>query len=351
MKTVEEIYQQMLKDFEARIGMETSNSCDLSVRLYATAAQIQALSAQTEWMEKQCFPQSAEGQYLDYHAQMRALTRHEAVCAVGTMRFSVNEAAGEDLTVPKGTVCISAAGVHYETTRDGVLRTGQLTVDVPAQAVEAGVQGNTGADTVITMSVAPIGIVKCTNPTAFVGGEDAESDESLRTRILDSYKRLPNGANAAFYESQAMRYPGVAAAKAIGRARGVGTVDVYVAVTSGIPEHDLLQEIQKDLAEKREISVDVRVLAPTAKPIPVTISLEIAEGAEYKTVKTEVEAALRSYFTGARLGKSVLLSQLHAVLHGVKDLANYHIAAPTADAVMKAMELPTLGTLTISAAG
>ncbi len=350
MKTVEEIYQQMLADFEGRIGVDLSNSCDLAVRLYAVAAQIQALSAQTDWVEKQCFPQSAEGKYLDYHAQMRAITRRTAVHAVGTMRFSVNEAASENLAVPKGTVCISTTGVHYETTQDGVLRAGQLTVDVPAKAVEAGANGNTTENTVIAMSVAPTGIVKCTNPTAFAGGEDAESDESLRARILDSYKRLPNGANAAFYESQAMLYPGVAAAKAVGRARGVGTVDVYVATTAGIPANELLQKIQKDLAEKREISVDVKVLAPTAKPVQVTLSLEIANGAQFEIVKKEVEAALHLYFSGERLGKAVLLSQLHAVLYGIKDLVNYHIQAPAADVEIKTMELPTLGTLTISAA-
>ena len=33
----------------------------------------------------------------------------------------------------------------------------------------------------------PVGIRACTNPEAFSGGDDAESDEALRRRLLDSY--------------------------------------------------------------------------------------------------------------------------------------------------------------------
>ena len=84
MKTAEEIYQQMLADFSQRIGRDVSNSCDLAVRLYAVAAQVQALYAQADWVQRQSFPQTAEGTWLDYHAQMRALTRAEAAhCGAG----------------------------------------------------------------------------------------------------------------------------------------------------------------------------------------------------------------------------------------------------------------------------
>ena len=41
--------------------------------------------------------------------------------------------------------------------------------------------------------------------------------EELRQRILDSFQRLPNGANAAWYELTACRHEGVAAAKAVGK--------------------------------------------------------------------------------------------------------------------------------------
>lgn len=100
------------------------------------------------------------------------------------------------------------------------------------------------------MSVYPVGITQCENPEAFSGGSDEESDEKLRERVLESYKRLPNGANAAFYEQEAMRFPTVASAKAVGRARGIGTVDVYVSTHAGAPEEKLLGEIAAALQKK-----------------------------------------------------------------------------------------------------
>ena len=100
-------------------------------------------------------------------------------------------------------------------------------------------------------------------PAPFTGGSDQEDDESLRSRILESYQRLPNGANAAWYEQTAMGHEGVAAARAVGRARGIGTVDVYIA-TEARPAGGghCWQAVQADLQERREIAVDVQVKAP-----------------------------------------------------------------------------------------
>lgn len=348
MKTVDEIYQEMLSDFRTRIGQDVSGGCDLAVRLYAVAAQVAALNAQAEWVQAQCFPQTAQGAYLDYHAQMRALARKSAVRAVGTLRFSLRAEAEEDVEIPEGTVCISTAGEHYETTRPGTISAGALSADVPARAVNAGAAGNTGAGTILSMSLPPAGVASCSNPEAFTGGEEEENDESLRARILDSYQRLPNGANAAFYESEAMLHEGVAAAKAVGRARGTGTVDVYVATAAGIPEESLLTQIEAELEEKREIAVDVQVLAPTAKTVDVSLALAVETGAEEDTVCAAAKAAIRGYFSGALLGKPVLLSELYAILHEVPGLANYRILAPTADVAAEATTLPQLGTLSVS---
>ena len=65
MKTVDEIYQEMLACFGERTGLEPREGCDLSARLYAVAAQVWSLYVQAEWVVRQAFPQTAEGEYLD----------------------------------------------------------------------------------------------------------------------------------------------------------------------------------------------------------------------------------------------------------------------------------------------
>ncbi|MEG1593420.1 MAG: baseplate J/gp47 family protein, partial [Oscillibacter sp.] len=103
MKTIEEIYQELLTAFAARSGFVPEESCDLSVRLYAAAAQMQALSAQGEWVLNQSFPQTARGVFLDRHAAMRGISRTAATKATGTLRFSVGTAATGALSIAAGT--------------------------------------------------------------------------------------------------------------------------------------------------------------------------------------------------------------------------------------------------------
>ena len=50
MKTTEEIYQALLAAFAQRAGFTPEADCDLSVRLYAAAAELQALGIQGEWV-------------------------------------------------------------------------------------------------------------------------------------------------------------------------------------------------------------------------------------------------------------------------------------------------------------
>ena len=106
MKTTEEIYQTLLAAFAQRAGFTPEADCDLAVRLYAAAAELQALGIQSEWVLDQSFPQTARGVYLDYHAQMRGIARTAATKAGGTLRFSVERAPSTALRIAAGTVCM-----------------------------------------------------------------------------------------------------------------------------------------------------------------------------------------------------------------------------------------------------
>lgn len=348
MKTIDEIYRDLLEAFSSQSGYLPSASCDLSARLYAVAAQVQALYLQAEWVMGQAFPQTAQGTYLDYHAETRGIQRSVATAAEGYLRFQVDTAVAQDLAIPTETVCMTVEGRRFQTVEAAVLAAGELYVDVLAQALESGSGGNVAAGTVIRMAVAPAGIKSCTNPAAFVGGADQESDEALRVRVLDSFKRLPNGANAAFYEREAMNVPGVAAAKAVGRARGIGTVDVYVATEAGLPDGELLAAIETALQEKREIAVDVAVCAPQEQTVDVSVAIQAAEGYTYDQAADDADAAIRAHFTGDLLGKGVTLAELGHLLYSLESVANYRFTAPAADVAAVTTALPRLGTLAIS---
>jgi len=184
---------------------------------------------------------------------------------------------------------------------------------------------------------------------AFSGGKDEENDASFRERILESYRRLPNGANTAWYEQTAMNYPGVAAAKAVGRARGIGTVDVYVTAESGIPTAAMVAGLQAELQEKREIAVDVQVKAPTVSAVDVTVEVTAAEGWDFAVVKDAVELSVVTFFNGRLLGEPVRLADLGNRIYTLDGVENYHISAPTADVSADVAILPVLGALYVTA--
>lgn len=348
MKSVDEIYQELLAAFARRAGFTPEDACDLSVRLYAAAAQIQALDIQGEWVLDQSFPQTAQGVYLDRHAAMRGLSRLPASRAVGTLRFSVESPPALAVNIPAGTVCMTADERRFQTTAGVTMAAGETYVDAPAEALEAGGGGNAVAGAVRFLTACPVAVTACTNPAAFSGGSDAEDDETLRRRVLESYQRLPNGANAAWYEQTAMSHDGVAAARAVGRARGIGTVDVYIAGESGLPGAALLEEVRADLQERREIAVDVAVKAPAAVPVNVSAAIAVGENADFEEVKARVELAISTLFTGRMLGRPVLLAELGSRLYALEGVENYRFSAPAADLAADSAVLPVLGTLAVT---
>ena len=347
MKTVDQIYQEMLACFGGKTGLEPREGCDLSARLYALAAQVYGLYVQAEWVVRQAFPQTAEGEFLDRHAQLRSLERRPASAAEGVVRFTAGEAATAPRTIPRGTVCMTAGLVRFETTGEAVLEAGELTAEAPVRALEAGRAGNVSAGAIAAMAVAPVGIAACTNPAPCAGGADGETDDALRERVLESFKRLPNGANSAFYQQGALSFEQVAAAAVIPRPRGVGSVDVVPATLAGLPGEELLRQLQDYFEQRREIAVDLVVRAPAVRRVDVTLRVAPEEGRDSGEVLGRVEEAVRGWFTGKLLGQDILRARLGHLVYSCAGVANYVVAAPAADVRVAGDVLPVLGTLRV----
>ena len=346
---MDELYNELMAAFAEATGMEAAGSGDLAARMYAVAAQLWGIYVQCDWVNRQCFPQTAQGEYLDLHAQLRGVERREATAAEGVLRFAVDAAGAADREIAAGTVCMTAGLTRFETIEAGTLEAGETSVDIRARALEAGSAGNVAAGTILQMAVAPVGVSRCTNPAAFTGGTDREDDETLRARVLETYRRLPNGANAAFYQQGALSFDEVAAAAVIPRPRGVGSVDVVVSTAAGAPSAELLEELEDYFEARREIAVDVQVRAPEMETVDVTVQVAAEEGQDAQAVQDAVEAALRGWFDGRRLGQSVLRAALGELVFHVEGVANYALTAPAADVAVEVDVLPRLGTLTVEA--
>lgn len=349
MKTVDEIYEGMKAAYAAKTGLVMNDGGDMALRLYAVASQICCLWVQADFVGRQTFPQTAEGEYLDRHAGIRGLERGPAAFAAGKLRFTVSAAGEKAVSVPSGTACMTAAGVEFVTTAAAEIAAGSLFCDAPAQAVLAGAAGSVPAESVVYMEHAPQGVEGVYNPSAFSGGADAENDESLRERVLASYRKLPNGANAAYYEEQTLAVPGVAAVSVIPKRRGVGTVDIIITDATGPAGAELISAVREKLSAQREICVSISVLAPAAVSVDVTASVTAESGCDAEAVRAAVSSAVAAYFTGERLGEDVLRAKLGSIIYGVAGVKNYSLLSPSADVSVGADELPVLGGLAITA--
>lgn len=350
LKTIDEIYNSLKQSFESESGLTLNDGGDMALRFYALAAELVSLWAQCDYVNRQSFPQTASGEYLDKHAQMRGLVRGGATKAQGSIKFIIETVRSRDVFIPKGTRCMTADLTEFQTTEHAFIDAGSLYCSVPAQAVYAGKKGNAAAGEVNIMQNAPTGVSIVTNPLPFSGGEDKESDKELRERVLKSYESIPNGGNSAYYEMLALNVPGVAAVNVLPRERGRGTVDIIIASDSGMPSNELVAAVSAAVDARREICVDVDVAAPTAVTVNVTAEITVASGYTPAAVLRNVENAISAYFSGKRLGKNILRAELGNAVYSVAGVENFSLSAPAADTAISKSELPVVGTLTVSEA-
>ena len=135
MEELNAIYERMRAIFAEEAGFVPNDGCDAMVRLYALASEVQSLLAQADWVLDQSFPQTAVGQYLDYHAEARALTRLPAAKAAGVLRFSAPSAAVTDYEIDAGSVAMTSGGVRFETTEKATLAKGESRATAAKQYV------------------------------------------------------------------------------------------------------------------------------------------------------------------------------------------------------------------------
>jgi uncharacterized phage protein gp47/JayE len=327
------ILARMKKKFTELAGYSPDDASDIGIRMRLLAGEIYSLEAAVDWLKRQTFVQTATGQELDYRAQERGLTRKESVPAHGTLTFSRESAIWFDLLIEAGTICSTAGEnpVRYVTTEDAILKANTVSVEVPARAEEGGSAGNAEAGTITVMVTEPIGIQYVMNTKPFVGGEDRESDESLRARLLQSTIAPSNGANPAFYRDYALSFDGVDSVRVVPRANGAGTVALYLAGKGCAPSDAIISQIAQELNSVREICTQVTVSAAETVPFSVTASVTAKAGLDSAEVKEACEAAIQDYFYSLGVSEQVIPSALNAALFSTGMISDCTLDVGTSD--------------------
>ena len=270
-----------------------------------------------------------------------------------TCTCRITNAGGRYFEFDPGDITVKKSGsTTYHNTTGGVLiANGTLDLDFVAD-----VSGSAGSATVgeITEMVTALLGLSVVNTTAAVG-VDRESDESIRIRCRAKLGALsPNGPADSYNYIATSTVSSVTRAKTIGD-HADGSVDVYVASSSGVVQAGDVALIQSAIAEQATPQcVTAVVHSATAKTVTVNYNLWIydAVGETQAAIKSKIASALDAMFLARPIGGDVIpgnsgkiyLSLISRTIEAVYPNHAYRVEmlSPTSDTTLAVNEVAVL---------
>lgn len=342
--TLSQLIDRVASDIEARLPGSDAHTrrSNLAVIARVLAGLAHGEYGYLDWMARQLFPDTSEGEYLARHAAIWGVTRTPAAAAAGNVTFT----GTTGVVIPAGTELQRSDGALYTTDAEATLASGTITTAVTAET--AGAAGNAAIGTTLTL-LSPIAGVNATATVASGGlasGADEEGDDALRIRLLAVIRAPAHGGNKADYERWALEVPGVTRAWVYPLEGGAGTVTVRFVRdddASLIPDAGEVTAVQDYINDLRPVTAAVTVAAPTAAPVNYTIALT----PNTQAVKDAVTAELADlHRREAAPGAIFLLSHIREAISIAAGETNHVLTAPSADITPATGAIPTLGTIT-----
>lgn len=158
---------------------------------------------------------TCEGEFLDNFGDLRGIYRRNSSPSTGIVRFYINstkltneeviaeqgEQATEEIIIPEDTVLSTSDSISFITVDEVKFDPGQYFVDCEVLCEYEGAYTNVSAETIILiLDELPNAKVRVLNPDSLTEGEDIESDDDYRMRILDAPNSHPTGSLNWFQE-------------------------------------------------------------------------------------------------------------------------------------------------------
>lgn len=328
----------------ARLGLPTYTLADGDPRrlfLLSIAYVIVNQRQQINETGKQNLLYYAQDDFLDHLGAFRKTPRIEEQAAVTTIRFTLSSIRPTNVGIPQGTRVTADNTLFWQTTEPATIVTGQLFVDVPVQALTAGIIGNGFAVGEINALVDPIPYVASVSNTEIsAGGRDQESNDAYRYRIYQA----PSGFSIAGPE-EAYIFHALSANSTIvdvsATSPSAGVVDIRPLLEGGqIPTQAILDQVEAAVTPDtiRPLTDNVQVNAPNVVNYSINLVYYIRkdDSASVPDIQTRVNEAVQDYieWQRARLGRDINPDELttRLIQAGVKRSV---ITTPTLQAVLK----------------
>lgn len=341
------IVQRVSNDVLSRlVTTDVLRRADAGVYGRVMAGVAHGLYGFIDWLARQLFYDTAEGEYLERWCSIWGIARKAAAAATGTATFTVQAGAA----IPTGTMLQALDGVQYETTADAVVA--GLSATAPIAAVVPAVAGNRDAGQALSL-VSPIfGVQPTAIAGALSGGADVEPDEELRARLLERIQQPPQGGAENDYIRWAKEVPGVTRAWCYPQELGAGTVTVrFVRDNDGtgaaiIPNGAEVAAVQAYIEGpgRRPVTAQLTVVAPIAAPLNFQIQGLVPNNA---AVQAAVQAELQDLLLREAVpGGTILITHLRAAISAAAGENDYVLVAPAANVVNTTGYMSTMGTIT-----
>ena len=294
------------------------------------------------WISEQVMPDTADADYLERWAAVYGVYRIPASYAAGEVLVS----GSNGITIPAGTVLVASGGTQYASAADQTTAGGVATLTVTA--LTPGSIGTVANGQVLTLLQPIAGIVSqgIVQVAGLLAGNDAETDDALRTRLLARIQNPPQGGSKADYIEWMFACPTVSPLNAwcYPSYAGPGTVGITFSVAGGpVPSGGEVTAMQTYIDGLAPVTADVICFAPTLVSVDCTIHLVPNTTA----LQNAVEASLSDYFANnGAPGATLYLSQINEAIASVPGVVDHTMTVPAANVVLTTSEIAALGTIT-----
>lgn len=368
-QTYQNILTQMLDQVPATF--DKRDTSPIPTALGPAAYALEGFYISLNQVQLAAYIQTATGQALDYLATIAGLTRYPASAAVRLGIF--------DMAVPIGSRYSTINGADSINFQATAATTGptegdyyyQLTAETPGSI------GNEYTGPILPITAIP-GLNSAQITDILVPGDDEESDEDFRARIIEALNDRPFGGNIASYRTYIMAIDGVGAVQVYPTWNGGGTVKCSVLGADFLPASPTLVENVQNAVDPppnqglglgtAPIGAQVTVVAPEELTVNVSATLQLASGYAIGQVQTPIQQAIENYMlsvrqewatpvntTSVEYQANVYVARITAAIVGVPGVVNatnVQLNGGTADLILTetgaTQQVPITGTVTLS---
>lgn len=260
------------------------------------------------------YSETATGENLERIGVLVGARRVQAAQAVGTLQliFSRTATGGSPISVTANTrfstkETATQGAIYFETTTGSDFTSGDNGI-IGIQALEGGVNGKVGINTITVIVDSITDVDSATNLAATTGGVNDEEDDDYRNRIpLAKESKGKTTENAMVFDLTSLA--GIASVTPKNRWRGNGTADIFV-VASTLPMSAALKaQVQAAIDSGTAFSADISLSEPKVINAWVNAQLERTTNSDSGNVFNSSSGETHNYLVGLGLGERLIPQQ------------------------------------------